>query len=151
MIKKASWLTAGLVIGLIVSVTAWRLFSYEFETYGISGRLHDQSVITSIVETSINNPEVQNILRTQVMLYLKSPEGKAKMVEMMKSPEMIKVMADNIQSPELRPAILSLMGEPAFRSTLITIVREAPEMRVLRLLETAVQWDNPAPFADKNE
>jgi hypothetical protein len=132
------------IIGLMISVAVWHSVSTYFQSFTGTGKpFHDQSVITAIVEDSIYNPDVQQILRTQIMLYLKSPEGKAKLVEMMKSPEMIKATADNLKSPELRPALVQLMSDPAFRETLISIVRDAPEMRVLRVLESAIEWNIP--------
>jgi hypothetical protein len=128
----------------MISIAVWHSASTYIQNFLSSGKpFHDQSVITAIVEDSIHNPDVQQILRTQIMLYLRSPEGKAKLAEMMKSPEMIKVMADNMKSPELRPAVIQLMHDPALRETLVGIIRDAPEMRVLRVLESAIEWNIP--------
>lgn len=150
MARKASiWLAAAGILGLLMSAVIWHTASTSLQSFINSGKpFHDQSVITAIVEDSIHNPDVQQILRTQIMLYLKSPEGKGKLVEMMRSPEMVKVMADNLQSPELRPAVIQLLHDPIFRETLIGIVREAPEMRVLRVLESAIEWTGPADTVD---
>lgn len=148
-------LTIGLVgagiIGLLMSFNAWHSVSTQLK-HLISSELpiHDRSVITALVEDSIHNPDVQQILHTQIMLFLKSPEGKAKLLEMMKSPEMIEVMAENLKTPELRSAISQLMNDPAFRNMLIGIVRNAPEMKLLRLLETEIEWNIPDE-ADRDE
>lgn len=147
--KFAAGLMAAGIIGLMLSVAVWHSATIYIQNLAGSGKpFHDQSVITAIVEDSIYNPDVQQLLRTQIMLYLKSPEGKAKLVEMMKSPEMIKATADNLKSPELRPALLQLMNDPAFRDTLVSIVRDAPEMRVLRALESVIEWNTPAEPGD---
>jgi hypothetical protein len=143
--KISIGLAAAGIIGIMISFVIWHSASTYMQSFLSSGKpFHDQTVITAIVEDSIHNPDVQQILRTQIMLYLKSPEGKAKLVEMMKSPEMIKATADNLKSPELRPAVIQLMHDPAFRETLVGIVRDAPEMRVLRVLESAIEWNIPA-------
>lgn len=145
MVRRIStWLAVSGIIGLFLSVAVWHTASQQIHSYMSSGKpFQDQTVIAAIVEDSIHNPHVQQILHAQIMIYLKSPEGKAKLVEMMKSPEMIKVMADNLQSPEFRPALLQLMHDPGFRETLIAIIREAPEMRILRVLDEAIEWNIP--------
>lgn len=141
-------LAAAGIIGLIISAVIWQTTTTYLQPF-INGKpFQDQTVITAIVENSIHNPDVQYILRTQVMLYLKSPEGKAKLIELMKSPEMIRVMAENLQSPELRPAVIQLMRDPSFRQTLLSIVHEAPEMKTLRILESAIEWNDPPPASD---
>lgn len=145
MTRKISFcLGAAGLIGLTASFLLWYSAANYLKLYVREGvPFHDQTVITAIVENSIHNPDVQQILRTQIMLYLRSPEGKTKLAEMMKSPEMVKAMGENLQSPELRAAVIQMMRDKTFRQALIGIVREAPEMKVLRILESAVEWNIP--------
>ena len=138
-------LAAAGIIGLLMSAAVWHSASAMIQNFISSARpFQDQAVITAIVEDSIHNPDIQQILRTQFMLYLRSAESKAKMLELMKSPEVIQAMAENLKSPELRPEVIKLLHDPAFRETLIEIMRETPEMRLLQALESAVEWNTPA-------
>jgi len=138
------WIAAGCIIGLVISAAIWHTVSTQLRAFIIEANpFQNQSAIAAIVQDSIHNPEVQQILHSQIMLYLKSPEGKAKLAEMMKSPEMVKAMAENLRSPELRPALIQLLHEPDFRDPLMLLIREAPEMRVLRVLDSAIEWNIP--------
>ncbi|WP_139025352.1 hypothetical protein [Acetonema longum] len=143
MVKRLStWIVGGLSVGAVISVVGWYFLSYQLQLNLVNSRqINDQSAITSIVETSIHNPEVQTILRSQILRYLKSPEGKASLAEMMRSPEMKKTLAENIQSPEMRPAILNMLQEPEFKDSLLKIIQDTPEMRVLKLLNASVEWN----------
>ncbi|MDU4961487.1 MAG: hypothetical protein E6X17_12625 [Sporomusaceae bacterium] len=138
--KLAASLAAAGFFGMMLGAALWHWAPSYLQNAAAGSRFHDRSVITAIVEDSIYNPEVQQLLHAQILLFLKSPEGKAKLAEMMKSPEMLKATADNLQSPEMRPALLQLVNDPAFRDMLINIMREAPEMRVLRALDSAIEW-----------
>ena len=118
---------------------------FYFNTYILGYRSAiDQKLAKAVIETSINNPDIQSALKNQVSLYLKSPEGKTKMAELLKSPEMVNALSENIQSPEMRTAILKLMEVPEFRSAVLGIVKDTPEMRALTLLSSAIILD-PQP------
>jgi len=159
MLQRLSpWLAAGLTTGLVVLLGIWLMAIIYFNTYILGYRSAvDQKLVSSVVEASINNPDVQTALRNQMIIYLKSPDGKARMVEMLKSPEMRtamseniqspemrKAMSANIQSPEMRSAILKLMEVPEFRGAVLQIVKDTPEMRILTMLSSAVTLD-PEP------
>ncbi len=137
-------LTAAGLIGVLVYFNAWYSVSTQLKHFIRSENpLHDRSAVTALLADSIHNPDVQQMLHTQVTLYLKSPEGKAKLVEMMKSPEMIEAMAENLKAPEIRPAIGQLIKDPAFRDMLLETIRATPEMKLLRLLEAEIEWNIP--------
>lgn len=143
MAKKVSfWLAAASIIGLAISAAIWYMVSAQLHTFITNANpFQNQSTIAAIVQDSIHNPDIQQILRAQIMLYLKSPEGKEKLAEMLRSPEMVKAMADNLQSPELRPALIKLLHDPYFRDALFEVIRETPEMKVLKLLDSAIEWN----------
>ena len=143
MAKKVYlWLAAAGVISLIASAAIWQAVSSQLHTFITNANpLKNQSAISAIVQDSIHNPDIQKILHAQIMLYMKSAEGREKLAEMMKSPEMVKAMADNIQSPELRPALVNLLQDPLFRSALLEVIREAPEMKILKILDSAIEWN----------
>ena len=153
MLQRLSpWLAAGLTTGLVIILGIWLMAIFYFNTYILGYRSAiDQKLAKTVIETSINNPDIQNALKNQVILYLKSPEGKAKMAELLKSPEMVKALSENIQSPEMRTAILKLMEVPEFRTAVLDIVKDTPEMRTLTLLSSAIIFDpqqnNPTPAA----
>lgn len=156
MLQRLSpWLAAGLTTGLVVLLGIWLMAIIYFNTYIMGYRSTvDQKMVNSVIEASINNPDVQNALKSQMIVYLKSPDGKARMAEMLKSPEMRKVMSENIQSPEMRKAIaesiqtpemrsaiIKLMEVPEFRGAVLQIVKDTPEMRMLTVLAAAVTFD----------
>lgn len=145
MLQRISpWLAAGLATGLVLLLGIWLMASVFFNTYIVGQRTAiDQRLIAAVIETSANNPEVQTALKNQVVAYLKSPEGKARMAEIVKSPEMTKAFADNIQSPEMRQAILKSMEVPEFQSAVLNIVKNTPEMRMLTLLSSAIVLEQP--------
>ncbi len=152
MLQKLSpWLAAGFTTGLVVTLGLWLTAGIFFNTFIIGQRASpEQKLVAALIETSLNNPEVQAAVKQQVMLYLRSPEGKARMAEMIKSPEMVKAMSENIHSPEMRAAIIKLMEVPEFRAAVLDIVKDTPEMKTLTILSAAIVWEpQPAsPVAD---
>jgi hypothetical protein len=109
MLQKLSfWFVGGLTAGLAVSLPIWLMLMTALNMYVYNKSNIEQTIPTSIIESSINNPEVQNLLKSQILLYLKSSEGKEVLTETLKSPEMISAMSENVQSPEVKSAILSL-------------------------------------------
>lgn len=152
MLQKLSpWLAAGLTTGLVVTLGLWLTAAIFFNTFIIGQRVTpDQKMVAALIETGLNNPEVQAAVKHQVMLYLRSPDGKARLAEMIKSPEMVKALSENIQSPEMRIAILKLMEVPEFRAAVLDIVKETPEMKTLTILSAAIVWD-PQPAAPAAE
>lgn len=156
MLQRFSpWLAAGLTTGLVIILGIWLIAIFYFNTFILGYRSAiDQKLAKAVIETSTNNPDIQNALKNQVIVYLKSPEGKTKMAELLKSPEMVKALSENIQSPEMRTAILKLMEVPEFRTAVLQIVKDTPEMRTLTLLSTAIIFDPPqtngAPVSSSN-
>lgn len=150
MLQKLSpWLAAGLTTGLVITLGLWLTGALFFNTFILGQRVTpDQKMVATLIETSLNNPDVQAAVKQQVIVYLRSPEGKARMAEMIKSPEMVKAMSENIQSPEMRAAILKLMEIPEFRAAVLDIVKDTPEMRTLTILSSAIVWD-PQPAGAK--
>lgn len=102
----------------------------------------DETMVISLIETGIKNPQVQNIIKNEVVKYLKSPEGRASMAEAFKSPEMKKSLVENLHSPELQAAILELMTIPEFRRAIFDIIKDTPEMRVLLAIAAAIIPEN---------
>ncbi|VBB05809.1 Hypothetical protein LUCI_1020 [Lucifera butyrica] len=140
--KVYPWFLGGVSAGLVVSLCLWlmlmplvRLYTYDRGTVA-------QSLTSSIIESSASNPELQDMMKNQVLEYLKSPEGKAKMAELLKSPEMTKAMSENIQSPEVRKAVLKLMQVPEFRNALMESIKNTPEGRILGALSSAIVLDD---------
>jgi hypothetical protein len=150
--KLSPWLAAGLTTGLVVILGLWLTGAIFFNTFILGQRaVPDQKMVATLIETGLSNPDVQAAVKQQVILYLRSPEGKARMAEMIKSPEMVKALSENIQSPEMRTAILRLMEIPEFRTAVLDIVKDTPEMQALTLLSKAIVWEPPAatpPVAD---
>lgn len=140
MLQRLSpWLAAGLTTGLVILAGFWLIGAVYFNTFILGQRAQvDQRLMASVVDASLKNPEVQQALKNQVTVYLKSPEGKAKMAELLKSPEMVKAMSDNIQSPEMRGAILKLMEVPEFRASVLNTIKDTPEMKLLTLLSSSI-------------
>lgn len=149
MLQKLSpWLAAGFTTGLVITVGLWLTGTLFFNTFILGQRAApDQKMVATVIEASLSNPDVQAAVKQQVIVYLRSPEGKARMAELIKSPEMVKAMSENIHSPEMRAAILKLMEIPEFRAAVLDIVKDTPEMRTLTILSGAIVWD-PQP-ADK--
>lgn len=143
MLQRLSpWLAAGLTSGLVIILGIWLMAVIYFNTYILGYRSAiDQKLVSAVIETSTNNPEIQTALKNQVTAYLRSPEGKTKIAELLKSPEMVKAMSENIQSPEMRTAIIKLMEVPEFRSAVMEIIKDTPEMRVLTVLSSAIVFD----------
>ncbi|MCX7780004.1 MAG: hypothetical protein N2491_03680 [Negativicutes bacterium] len=137
------WCVGGLSFGLVVSLALWLMFSLYIRPLAPSyrGGGMDQVLVASMVESGINNPEVQNIIKNQVVIYLKSSEGRARMAEVFKSPELVKALSENVKSPELRAAILELMQIPEFRRAVIDIVKDTPEMKLLTTIASAITLD----------
>lgn len=137
--KLWPWLAGGLMAGIVISANLWLLGGYYAHAYLADARqqLSDETV-AAMVETGISNPYVRDMLKQQVVLYLRSPEGRQHMAASLKSPEIIKAMSENMQSPELKAAILNLMQVPEFRRAVLDIVREDPDMRALSALNAAI-------------
>lgn len=140
MQRTFPWLVGGVSFGLTVSLALWFIFGLYARPFLLPNRSVgiDQTVVTSIIETSVNNPEVQLLIKNQVISYLKTNEGRAQMAEVLKSPEMIKAFAENLKSPEFQAAILQLMKVPEFRREVITIVKDTPEMKLLTTISSAI-------------
>lgn len=134
------WVVGGVSFGLIVSLSLWLMFSLYVRPIVLPNRLGgmDQAVVTSIIETSVANPDVQNIIRNQVVNYLKTSEGRARMAEALKSPELVKALSENLKSPQVQAAILELMKVPEFRREVIEIMKDTPEMKLLTTLSSAI-------------
>jgi hypothetical protein len=150
------WLCGGLSFGLVVSLALWLLFNVYIRPIVPSfrpGQNVDQVLVASIIETGINNPDVQTVIKNQVVHYLRSNEGRAKMAEVFKSPELVKALSENIQSPELRAAILELMKVPEFRAAVIDIVRDTPEMKLWSTIAAAIELEenNTKPDSHSSE
>lgn len=143
MYKKAiPWLLTTIASSLLTTVILYNIAVAKLPLAQLSNPpTNDRSVIAAIVEDSINDPHVQKILHDQIMIYLKSADGKAKLAAMMKSPEMLNAMADNISSPELSAAIIKLAADPRLQTALLSALREAPELRLLRQLESVIEWE----------
>lgn len=143
MLQKLSfWFIGGLTAGLAVSLPIWLMLMPALNMYVHNKTNVEQTLTTSIIESSINNPDVQNLLKTQILLYLKSPEGKTKMAEILKSPEMINAMSENVQSPEVKTAILKLMQNPEFSKIILEGIKDTPEGKMLTALTTMINLDN---------
>ena len=145
MLQKLSpWLAAGFTTGVVVLLGLWLMAAIYLNTFIIGLRpAPDQKMVNTVIEASLSNPEVQAAVKTQVMIYLRSPEGKARLAEMMKSPEVVKALSENIQSPEMRAAVLKLLEVPEFRAAVLDIVKTTPEMRILTVLSQAIVLDPP--------
>ena len=143
MLQKLSpWLAAGLTSGLVILLGIWLIAIFQFNTFILNNRSTiDQKLVAAVIEASATNPEIQTMLRNQVILYLKSPEGKAKMAELIKSPEMVTAMSENIQSPEVRKAIIKIMEIPEFRNAVLQIIKDTPEMKTLALISSAITFN----------
>ena len=140
------WLVGGVGFGLAVSLSLWfmiSLYARPFTSPNRSGVI-DQAVITSILETSVSNPEVQTLIRNQVVNYLKTAEGRARMAEALKSPELAKAMSENLKSPEFQSAVVELMKTPEFRREVIEIIKDTPEMKLLTTISSAIILDDPS-------
>lgn len=144
MLQKLSpWLAAGFTTGLVILLGLWLLATTYFHTLLLGQRPLDPRLVATVIETSLTNPEIQTALKNQIIVYLRSPEGKARMAETLRSPEMVKALAENIHSPEMRTAILKLMEIPEFRAAVLDIVKDTPEMRMLNILSQAIILDPP--------
>ena len=143
MLQRLSpWLAAGITTGLVILIGLWLMAVIYFNTFLLGYRSAiDQKLIGAVIEATTNNQDVQSALRNHIILYLKSPEGKAKMVDILKSPEMVRALAENLQSPEMRGALLKLMEVPEFRGAVLQILKDTPEMKVLNILSTAIIID----------
>lgn len=138
------WVIGGVSFGLIVSLSLWLMFSLYVRPIVLPNRAGnmDQAVVTSIIETSVANPDVQNIIRLQVVNYLKTSEGRARMAETLKSPELVKAFSENLKSPQVQEAILEMMKNPEFRREVIAIMKDTPEMKLLTTLSSAIILDD---------
>jgi hypothetical protein len=141
--RLSPWVAAGFTSGIVILLGIWLIAVFYFNTYifGYHTAI-DQKLVSAVIESSLQNPEVQATIKNQLTQYLKSPEGKAKVIEMMKSPEAKKAFAENINSPEMQTAIMKLMEVPEFRAAVLDIVKSTPEMRVLTVLSSAIVFDN---------
>lgn len=145
------WLAGGIMAGIIISANLWLLGTYYTHAYLAGARPQmDNQTLAALVETGINDPQVQDLLQRQIVLYLRSPEGRQQMATALKSPEMIRSMSDNMQSPELKAAILNLMQVPEFRRAVLDIVKEDPDLQVLASFSAAIapytgRTDAPSP------
>jgi len=150
--RLVSWLAGGLTSGLVVSFCLWLLFTSYTNTlftgnHGVAGvqpRL-EETMLLSLVQAGIKDPQIQAIIKNEVVKYLKSPEGRASLAELFKSPEMKKSLAENLKSPELQAAILELMQIPEFRQAVITAVNDTPEMKILLALAAAIMPEVETP------
>jgi len=148
--KLSPWLAAGFTSGLVVILGLWLTGAIFFNTFIMGQRtVPDQKMVAALIETGLSNPDIQTAVKQQVIIYLRSPEGKTRMAELIKSPEMVKALSENIQSPEMRTAILKLMEIPEFRAAILDIVKDTPEMRTLTILSAAIVWDPQKPVADQ--
>lgn len=138
--RSFPWVVGGVSFGLIVSLALWLMFSLYLRPIFLPNRSGsmDQAVVTSIIETSVANPDVQNIIRNQVVNYLKTSEGRTRMAESLKSPEMVKALSENLKTPQMKAAVLEMMKNPEFRREVIAIMKDTPEMKLLTTLSSAI-------------
>lgn len=146
MLQRLFPWVGGFTVGLVASACTWLLLMSNVSIFATTipniKQGVERTMIASLIDAGVNNPDVQATLRNQVILYLKSPEGKAKMAEVIKSPEMVKALSDSMQSPEVRTAVLNMMQVPEFRAAVLEMIKEAPEMKILSVLSSAITPEN---------
>ncbi len=120
-----SWIIIGLTMGV---VTASLLILSVERPY------IQQKAVMTLVKSGMSNPDIRDMLVSQVVIYLKSPEGTREMVEYLKTPEVSHALAEQMETPEFRQHLLQLMQVPEVRKTFMNSLREAPEFKILKAL-----------------
>jgi len=144
--RLPQWLATGLTTGLVLLVGFWLIAIIFLNTYiwGQQRSAIDQKLVTTVIDASMTNPQVQAELKKLIINYLTSPEGKARLTDVIKSPEMTAAIAETVQSPEMQSAIIKLMNNPEFKNALLKTIKDTPEMQKLILLSTAITIDGSA-------
>ena len=155
MVQKVfSWIIIGITMGI---VTASLLLLSVDRPY------IQQKAVMTLVKSGMSNPDVRDMLVSQVIIYLKSPEGTREMVEYLKTPEVSHALAEQLETPEFRQHLLHLMQIPEVRRSFINSLQEVPEFKILKALgefvpsqeslssheQTPSSTVNPAPSAPK--
>jgi hypothetical protein len=123
--KVFSWIIIGITMGI---VTASLLLLSVDRPY------IQQKAVMTLVKSGMSNPDVRDMLVSQVIIYLKSPEGTKEMVEYLKTPEVSHALAEQMETPEFRQHLLHLMQIPEVRKTFINSLKEVPEFKILKAL-----------------
>ncbi len=123
--KLLSWIIIGVTMGI---VTALLLIFTVDRSY------IQQKAVMTLVQSGMSNPDVRDMLTSQVVLYLKSPEGTKEMIEYLKTPEVTQALAEQMETPEFRQHLLHVMQIPEVRQAFIRSLQEAPEFRILKAL-----------------
>ena len=136
--NAASLLVIGLTAGLVCSGVLWGIYRFHFAKYVASRQVVDHRLVAQLMEAAMQNPEVQQMLREAVGQYLRSPEGVARVAEMLERPEFARHISRSVNTPEFRAALLEMMQVPEFRREVLDIVRNMPEMQVLKSFDAIV-------------
>lgn len=139
--RLLSWIIIGLTMGI---VTASLLILSVDRPY------IQQKAVMTLVKSGMSNPDIRDMLVSQVIIYLKSPEGTKEMVEYLKTPEVSHVLAEQLETPEFRQHLLHLMEIPEVRKTLINSLKEAPEFKILKALGEVVPSPDPPSGTEQN-
>ena len=134
------WVLIGFMAGVAATAGIGAVSARHWESY-LAGNAHsgDSKAIAAIVDTAAANPALQSVLREQVSAYLRSTEGKQKMLDMLRSPEVAAALAENVQTPAFQEALLRLLENPGVRRSVLGIVGDMEEIKVLRLILPAVR------------
>lgn len=132
--KVVSWIIIGITMGI---VTASLLILSVDRPY------IQQKAVMTFVKSGMSNPDIRNMLVSQVVIYLKSPEGTREMVEYLKTPEVSHALAEQMETPEFRQHLLHLMEVPEVRKTFINSLKEVPEFKILKALGEFVPSPEP--------
>lgn len=138
--KIFSWIIIGLTMGI---VTASVLIISVDRPY------IQQKAVMTLVKSGMSNPDIRNMLVSQVVIYLKSPEGTQEMVEYLKTPEVSRALAEQMETPEFRQHLLHLMQIPEVRNTFINSLKEVPEFKILKALGEYVPSHEPVSGPEK--
>ncbi|MBP2645954.1 MAG: Spore germination GerD central core domain [Firmicutes bacterium] len=144
MLQRFSpWLAAGLTSGLVILLGFWLIALFFLNTYiwGQQRSAIDQKLAHTVIEATLDNPQVQTTLKNLMLDYLNSPEGKARLTEVVKSPEIASAVAESVQTPEMQTAVLKLMNNPQFKEAVLQTIKDTPEMKKLVILSAAITLD----------
>ncbi len=131
--KIFSSILVGLISGLLIAVGSFLWLDRHYI---------QQRAVMTLVQTSMDNPAIQDLLAAQVLRYLKSPEGSQEMLEYLKRPEVAKVLAEHLESPEVRPQLVQLFNQPDVRRAFIASLAKEPEFKILQALSEFAEDTN---------
>ncbi len=140
--KIFSWIIIGLTMGI---VTASLLIVSVDRPY------IQQKAVMTLVKSGMSNPDIRNLLVSQVVIYLKSPEGTQEMVEYLKTPEVSQALAEQMETPEFRQHLLHLLQIPEVRNTFVNSLKEVPEFKILKALGEYVPSQESVSGPEKNQ